>query len=122
MKKILLSVLTCIAISQISFSQDIDSRLLVKYTKQELQKLQKNNPEEYKYLLNVVEYGMFISEIPTEKEKSIVFDGELKINPNDKHTVFSLGLKITDNYQYYRIANTNQMVAVYPKFYLEQKK
>lgn len=122
MKKILLTAITCVALAQLSFSQDIDTRLLVKYGKQELVKLQKNKPDEYAYLVKVAEHGMFICDIPAEKEQSIVFDGEVTINPTEKHTVFSIGKNVTERYQYYRIANTNQMVVIYPKFYIQQKK
>jgi hypothetical protein len=118
MIKIILTSILFISLSQVSFCQSIDKRLLVKYTKQELKTMQLEKPAEYTFLVTALDKGMFIGEIPAEKEKSIVFDGELDINPKKNHTHLSLGKEITDNYQYYRIKNTNQMVVILPKIFL----
>jgi hypothetical protein len=103
------------------FSQEIDTRLLAKYSKEELVSLQKNDPAEYTFLINALNKGVFISEIPTQKGKNIVFDGTLNIDPKGTYTFISLGKEITDRYQYYKIGGTTQMLAVQPRFSLDER-
>ena len=103
------------------FSQEVDQRLFPKYSKQELLTLQKNNPEEYKFLVNALNKGVFISEIPTQKAQNIVFDGTLEIDPNATHTFISLGKEITNRYQYYKIAGTKKMLTIHPRMSLDER-
>ncbi|MCE3297321.1 MAG: hypothetical protein K0R65_3035 [Crocinitomicaceae bacterium] len=97
------------------FSQEIDNRLLAKYSKEEINSIRKNNPEEYTFLVNALDKGVVISEIPAQKAKDIVFDGTLEIDPNGTHTFISLGKEITDRYQYYKIAGTSKMLTIKPR-------
>lgn len=102
-----------------AFSQSShDSRLLEKYSEQELTELKNSEPAEYKTLVNALEKGIFIGEIPTEKD--IQFDGELEIDPDKEHTFISLGIELREkHYQYYKITGTNMMVGVLPKSLLK---
>lgn len=100
-------------------AQEIDSRLLVKYKKSEIKKMMNENPTEYQFEINALNRGMFISEIPTEKGKDIVFDGEIKLNLEKEHTYLSLGKEITDRYQYFKIKGTNKMVVIQPRIFLD---
>lgn len=121
MKKNFLLLLLVFSTSIYSFCQDIDKRLLQKYSKKELVKIQKENPNEYTFLVNALNKGVFISDIPEQKAKSIIFDGTLKIDPNETHTFISLGKEITDKYQYYKIEGTNKMLAILPRIALDEK-
>lgn len=121
MKKNILLLLLVFSTSIYSFCQDIDKRLLKKYSKKEIIKIQKENPNEYTFLVNALNKGVFISEIPEQKAKSIAFDGTLNIDPNETHTFISLGKEITDKYQYYKIEGTNKMLAILPRIALDEK-
>jgi hypothetical protein len=81
----------------------------------------KNDPDSYDFLISSLNKGMFIADIPTEKEKSIVFNGTLNIDPTGTHTVFSIGKEVQENAQYYRIAGTNKMVVIQPRIAVDPK-
>lgn len=119
MKSFLL--IAIIFIASFGFSQSShDNRLLEKYSEKELTELKTEQPEEYQILVNALERGIFIGEIPTQKGKDIQFDGELDIDPSAEHTFLSLGIKLKENnYQYFRITGTNKMVGVLPKSLLK---
>jgi len=119
MKKLLLAISLIFVIGTNLEAQEIDSRLLVKYKKSEIKKMMAENPSEYQFQLNALDRGMFISEIPSEKGKDIVFDGEIKLNLEKEHNYLSLGKQIIDRYQYFKIKGTNKMVVIQPRIFLD---
>ncbi len=119
MKKLLLALSLVLVIGTNLEAQEIDSRLQVKYKKSEIKKMMTENPTAYQFELNALNRGMFISEIPTEKGKDIVFDGEIKLNLDKEHTYLSLGKEIIDRYQYFKIKGTNKMVVIQPRIFLD---
>jgi len=119
MKKLLLAFSLIFVIGTNLEAQEIDSRLLVKYKKSEIKKMMTENPAEYQFQLNALNRGMFISEIPAEKGKDVVFDGEIKLNLEKEHTYLSLGKEIIDRYQYFKIKGTNKMVVIQPRIFLD---
>jgi hypothetical protein len=119
MKKLLLALSLIFVIGTNLEAQEIDSRLLVKYKKSEIKKMMTENPTEYQFQVNALDRGMFISEIPAEKGKDIVFDGEIKLNLEKEHTYLSLGKEIIDRYQYFKIKGTNKMVVIQPRIFLD---
>lgn len=119
MKKLSLAISLFFMIGSNLVAQEIDNRLLVKYKKSEIKKMMSENPSEYQFQINALNRGMFISDIPTEKGKDIVFDGEIKINLEKEHTYLSLGKEILDRYQYFKIKGTNKMVVIQPRIFLD---
>lgn len=119
MKQILTILTLFIGLTSLSQSNH-DERLAQKYGKEKVEEMKTNNPEEYSILSNALERGIFIGEIPTEKGKDIVFDGELTIDPTKKHDFISLGIELKENdYQYFKITGTNKLVGVLPKSLLK---
>ncbi len=115
MKKIFTLVLLLFIVT-FGYSQNHDSRLLQKYSVEELDELKSNSPEKYEFLNAAVDKAIFIGKIPQEKGKDIKFDGELDINTDEDHTFLSLGIVLKENeYQYFKITGTDQMVGVLPK-------
>jgi hypothetical protein len=110
-----------LSISTISFGQTYDSRLEPHYTKEQIQTMIKEDVATYKFLINCLNKAIFIADIPAEKAKDIMFNGEIQIDPNAKHTFLSLGLQITDEYQYYKVEGTNKMLVVLPRIFMETK-
>jgi hypothetical protein len=109
------------SIATISFGQTYDSRLEPHYSKEQIQTMIKEDVATYKFLINCLNKAIFIADIPAEKAKDIKFNGEIEIDPNAKHTFLSLGLQITDEYQYYKIEGTNKMLVVLPRIFMETK-
>jgi len=115
MKK-LFSLVILLSFFTFGYSQDHDNRLLQKYSVEELDKMKSNSPNEYKFLNTALDKAIFIGEIPQEKGKDVKFDGELELDPSKEHTFLSLGIVLKDNeYQYFKIIGTDQMVGVLPK-------
>ena len=112
-----LLLITALFMAGISFSQSShDSRLLERYSDEELTELKNSEPEEYQVLVNALERGIFIGEIPTQKGKDIQFNGELDCDPEEEHTFISLGIELKEReYQYFKISGTNMLVGVLPK-------
>lgn len=119
MKQILTVLILFIGL--ITFSQSThDERLAEKYGKEKLEEMKTNNPEEYLVLVNALERGIFIGDIPTEKGKDIQFDGELSVDLAKKNDFISLGIQLKENdYQYFKITGTNKLVGVLPKSLLK---
>ena len=104
----------------VGFTQEqLDVRLLEKYSKNELIALQKNNPEEYFILVKALDVGITISEIQEGEGKNYIFDGVLDIDPNIKHTFISLGIELKeDRNQYFKFKGTNKIAIVPSKIAL----
>jgi hypothetical protein len=109
-------------IAVFSYSQENhDPRLLERYSSEELTAIQNNNSEEYEIIVHALKVGISIGDVPQEKGKDIVFDGEIDKDPNKEHTYISLGLELKNNtYQYYKFKGTNKMVIVRPKNLITQ--
>ncbi|MES2588899.1 MAG: hypothetical protein V4622_07960 [Bacteroidota bacterium] len=107
--------------SSVVFSQEIDNRLLKKYSKTELINIKKNDVQEYNFLVKAVKEGVYVSNIPTSKGKRITYDGTLNIDPNQDHTFISLEKEITDEYQFYRIEGTQKMLVIQPRILLDKR-
>jgi hypothetical protein len=103
-------------------AQTYDKRLEPYYSKEEIQQMIRDDIKQYIFLVNALNKGIFIADIPEEKASSIVYDGEIEIDPDAEHTFLSLGLSFTESYQYYKIAGSNKMLVVLPRVFLEPKK
>lgn len=101
-------------------AQSYDTRLEPYFTQEEIKLMQEQNPKQYQFLVNALNKALFIADIPKEKTP-VTYNGVLNIDPNANHTFLSLGLEITDYYQYYQISGTEKMLVVLPKTFLEPK-
>ena len=111
-----IALLSFLLVVSVSFSQDHDTRLLEHYSVEELDEMKQNQSEHYAFLNKALDKAIFIGPIPTEKGKDVKFDGELDIDPSEDHTFLTLGIKIKENeYQYFKIKGTDQMIGVLPK-------
>lgn len=109
---LLLFVLT----SSMSFAQtsnNSDSRLLSKYSKEELKKLQKDSPEEFNYLNYYVANCYKIMELPSEKGNAHEIKGTLSIKSLENINIYDLKLETKDkDYQYYKIEGTTKLLVI----------
>ena len=120
LKKTILSCSLLLSVTSV-FAQDYDQRLEPYYTPEQIQDLIQNDPVTYQFLVNALNKAIFIAEIPQEKTP-VEYNGTLTINPDEPHTFLSLGLDITDMYQYFKIEGTSKMLVVLPRIFLESKK
>lgn len=102
-------------------AQNYDPRLEPFYTNEQIQELLENDKETYQFLIKALDKAIFIADIPQEKTP-VEYAGILAIDPNATHTFLSLGLEITDRYQYFKIEGTEKMLVVLPLIFLESKK
>lgn len=101
-------------------AQSYDNRLEPYYSKEEIMTMQEKDPKGYEFLVNALNKAIFIADIPKEKTP-VTYNGTLNIDPTQNHTFLSLGLEITEFYQYYAIEGTEKMLVVLPKIFLESK-
>jgi len=104
-----------------AIAQNYDSRLEPYYSKEQIKEMQQKDKDTYNFLVNALDKAIFIADIPKEKTP-VVYNGTLSIDVNAAHTFLSLGLQITDKYQYYKIEGLEKMLVVLPRVFLENKK
>jgi hypothetical protein len=90
------------------FSQDLDKRLLTKYTSSELTTMMEVNPEKYAMLDYALDNAIYFSEIPNEKNQNF----ETIQLSNDSATFIELGLEIKDQNQYFKVVGENRLLVV----------
>lgn len=100
------------------YAQNHDTRLDNYFSQQEIKTMLESNKSHYDFLIRALDKAIFIADIPKEKTP-VVYNGTLDIDPNGNHNFLSLGLEITDVYQYYLIKGTEKMLVVLPKTFLE---
>ena len=73
MKKILIVLISLMCSFSMLFAQntEFDSRLLVKYSIEELKKLEKENPSEVQFQTYCLDNAFYIGDYPKEKEGKI---------------------------------------------------
>lgn len=99
-----------LTISSLVFCQEKnESQLLKVYSESELSELKINSPERYELLFVALVDGLEILDFP--KEKSAKVSGEISL-PSSSYTFASLGIKILESNQYFRIKETNKMLLV----------
>lgn len=106
-----LSFLTLIVLG-LSFSiqaQDIDSRLLVKYSKTELVKMQKENSTKYDLLVYSLDNALYIANYSDEKGEN---DGTIAM-PDMNKTYLELGFTLNEvDNQFYKISGSGKGLMV----------
>lgn len=109
---LILMVLT----STMSFAQTTgktDARLYSKYSKEEIKKMQKDQPEEFNYLNYYVANCYKIMELPAEKGNAHEIKGTITLKSLDNVNIYDLKLETKEkDYQYYKIEGTTKMLVI----------
>ena len=95
----------------------IDERLLTKYSQQELNVLQTENPEELKYITYCIENAFYWGEVPQEKVKFYpdMFK-EITLENTSTKNFYELDVKVLDDHSQYFIVNgSNRLLVVKSK-------
>ena len=90
------------------FSQDIDTRLLEKYSENEITEMQSNSPQEFELLNYALDNAIFYADYPEEKGGTF----QSIVEPESGATFLSLGLEIKDQNQYFRIEGSRKLLVV----------
>lgn len=121
MKKVLVILISIMCSGSMLFGQDteFDSRLLVKYSVEELNKIEKENPSEIRFLLHCIESAQYITPFPEGKEGAVEIIGEMEVKDINNINFFELNVElIQDNYQYYTIKDSNMLLVIKSKVHI----
>jgi len=98
--------------ANMSFAQSADSRLLVKYTAEELVDMKANNPEQYTFVHQCLTHGYYIANAGG-KALSKEVRGEVEVADLENVNIFELGLEPIENrYLYYKIKGQDKLLVV----------
>ncbi len=123
MKKLLMSTIAVLSVG-LFYGQSVepDARLEVKFSKTELENLEKYNPKELMYLNYCIENAFVIDVIPSGKRESPEILGVIGVDKTDDINFFDLDISIhKDERSYYLIENTNKLIMVYSENEIKQK-
>ena len=119
MKRLLFLILFATSALSISAQKSgIDERLLVKFSAEEMKKLQIEDPEELKYLTYCIENAFSIGKTSKEKIKSQPDNyGAIKLKSLPINNFFELNLNINNRTaQYFLINGTEKVLVVKSKY------
>ena len=118
MKNALLIIfLFTVSLSITAQSASIDKRLLAKYSSEELKTIQKENPDELKYLTYCITNAFYLSNVTQEKinDNPTLFK-EIKIDKASVSNFYELKVEIMENIkQYFIIQGTKTLIIVKSK-------
>ena len=101
---------------------EFDSRLLVKYSVEELNEIKKENPSEIKFLTYCLDNAFYIGDYPKEKEGKINLDGVKQVENINEINLYELNIEILDGRnQLFSINNNSKLLVVYDTKFLRQK-
>ena len=124
MKKILIVLISLMYSFSMLFAQntEFDSRLLVKYSIEELKKLEKENPSEVQFQTYCLDNAFYIGDYPKEKEGKINLDGVKQIENINEINLFELDIEILDGRnQLFSINDNSKLLVVYDTKFLRNK-
>lgn len=102
-----------------TFSQNFDDRLSSVYSSEELHDIALNSPERIVILNYALENACSVASYPKGKESKL--NGEIQIEDLSRLSLDELGLKVTDNNQYFKIVGTDKVLFVRSFFVLENE-
>lgn len=115
----LLAFITCVFLQvQIGYSQEIDERLLERYSQSELEGFQTSSPEKLAMYTYALDNGCYTAELPTGK--SIVLT-EISIDMMEELNFITLGLNIEKQNQYFKITGQEKMLVVKSEWVLNHE-
>ena len=124
MKKVLIVLISIMCSGSVLFGQntEFDSRLLVKYSVKELNKIEKDNPSEIKFLTYCLDNAFYIGDYPKEKEGKINLDGVKQVENINEINLYELGIEILDGKnQLFSINGKSKLLVVYDTKFLRSK-
>ena len=124
MKKILIVLISLMYSGSMLFAQntEFDSRLLVKYSIEELKKMEVESPDELAFLNYCLDNAFYIGDYPKEKEGKINLDGAKQVENINEINLFELDIEILDGRnQLFSINDNSKLLVVYDTKFLRDK-
>ena len=118
MKKLLIITFSFFALGS-AFSQEIDQRLIKKFSTEELTTMKKNDSAKYVMYVYAVDKACYVSDLPKGKEAKL--DGVINADISKPLNFIDLGLDIKSVNQYYKINGTDKMLVVKSEFILNNE-
>lgn len=107
---IFLILFVCSASAQ---NNSFDSRLLSKFSKNELNEMQSKSPETFLYWNFYAANAYQVMDLPNEKSNAHEIKGIVKISDMNNINVFELNyVPVKKDYQYYRIEGTTKLLVI----------
>ena len=103
--------------SFLSLSQEVDSRLLDRYSVEELTEMYSNNTKEYNFLVYAIDKAVYITDVPEGKKTDFE---SIDISGSELNFV-SLGLEIKDVNQYFKVVGENKLLVVKSRYVLNKE-
>lgn len=91
-----------------AFSQEIDQRLLQRYSQSELETMISSDPEKYKVLEYALDNAIYIIDEPKVKKLDC---SSINIEGKDLN-IIDLGIEIADQNQYFKIEGQEKLLVV----------
>ncbi len=111
---LLIIAFSAFSLSAIAQTNDVDKKLLSKYSIEELNTIKTEKPEEYKLLTYCIQSAWYIQALPKEKAKeNPARVGSIKIKDINNINFYTLNIELIDNdYQFFAIEGTDKMLVV----------
>jgi hypothetical protein len=113
--KIFTTLLMGVFCSFLSFSQEVDSRLLDRYAPEELTEMYTNNQQEYKLLVYALDNAVYLTDIPEGKNTDFE---TIDISGSELNFV-ALGLGLKETTQYFLVEGERKLLVVLSRGVLE---
>jgi hypothetical protein len=91
------------------FAQEIDDRLLSKYSQEELQTMIETDSEQYQLLNYALDNALYVANYYSSKEGSFE---TILVDASNLPTFIELNLEITDRNQYFKISGVEKLLVV----------
>lgn len=104
-------------VGTVSFSQEIDDRLLAKYTVTELNQMIEDSPKDYALLTYALDNAIYVAEGSNPKAAGL----ETISSPAAGATFIDLGLEIKEENQYFQISGQDKLLVVKSKWVLNHE-
>jgi hypothetical protein len=124
MKKVLVILISIMFSASMLFGQggEFDSRLLVKYSVEELNVIEKENPSEIRFLTYCLDNAFYIGDYPTEKDGKIKLDGEKQISNINEINLYELKIEILEGKnQLFSVNGKSKLLIIYDSSFLKDK-
>lgn len=118
MKKLLIITFSFFALGS-AFSQEIDQRLIKKFTTEELTTMKANEPGKYAMYVYALDHACYISDLPKGKEAKLT--GSMNVDMTNPLNFVEMGLDIKSENQYFRINGTEKMLVVKSEYVLNNE-
>lgn len=111
----LLTILCILLLSIVGLNaQELDKRLLEKYSEAQIHSMQQNDPEAYSILVYALDHAIYYLDVPADKEVNFT-----RISVADEDLDFlAMGLEIKEQNQYFLVEGKNKVLVVKSRWVL----